>query len=125
MLGDQAAIAIENARLYEAVATEKRHLSLVYDIGRELAPSLNSAEILERAARLTSEALGGSLGTALLYLPEEKILRGDKIYQPGIRGHQDLEISTEIEMEDGLLASVARQHEAVNICDLTLNRHRP
>ena len=123
MLGDQAAIAIENARLYEAVATEKRHLSLVYDIGRELAPSLNSAEILERAARLTSEALGGSLGTALLYLPEEKILRGDKIYQPGIRGHQDLEISTEIEMEDGLLASVARQHEAVNICDLTLNRH--
>ena len=81
LLGDQAAIAIENARLYEAVATEERHLSLVYDIGRELAPSLDSNEILERAIALTCQALGGSLGMALLYLPEEKKLRWQNVFQ--------------------------------------------
>ncbi len=122
MLGDQAAIAIENARLYEAVATEERHLSLVYDIGRELAPSLNSDEILERAARLTSEALGGALGMAFLYLPQERKLNGHKVYQSTKTSHLDFKIPTDIEMREGLLSEVTRNQTAVNIPDLRLGR---
>jgi PAS domain S-box-containing protein len=119
LLGDHAAIAIENARLYETVATEERHLSLVYDIGRELAPSLDSDEILERATRLTCEALGGALGMVFLYIPEESKLRWQKVYQSTQQDQQCFDIPMDIEMEEGLLAWVARNHLAVNILDLT------
>lgn len=121
MLGDQAAIAIENARLYEAVATEERHLSLVYEIGRELAPSLSSDEILDRATILTCEALHGVLGMAFLYLPQEDILRGLKVYQTTQVSHQEIELPTDIEMDEGFLAQVARNQMAEKIHDLNVN----
>ena len=118
LLGDQAAIAIENARLYEAVATEERHLSLVYDIGRELAPSLDSNEILERAIGLTCEALGGSLGMALHYLPDEKTLRWQNLYQSDQHEPVEVNLPIDIELEEGLPGWVASNKEAINIPDL-------
>ena len=72
LLSDQAAIAIENARLFEQAATERRHLGLLYDIGRELAVSLDTDEILERAVTLTCKALDGLLGEAFLYQPDDE-----------------------------------------------------
>jgi signal transduction histidine kinase len=119
LLGDQAAIAIENARLYEAVATEERHLSLVYDIGRELAPSLDSEEILERAIGLTCQALGGSLGMALLYLPEEKKLRLQNIFQSDHLEQNDMNLLLDIELDVGLPGWIASNREAINIPDIT------
>jgi signal transduction histidine kinase/putative methionine-R-sulfoxide reductase with GAF domain len=74
LLGDQAAIAIENARLFEQAARERRHLGLLYDMGRELAPSLDMDEILRRAVALTAQALNGSTGKAFLFLPEKNRL---------------------------------------------------
>jgi PAS domain S-box-containing protein len=122
LLGDHAAIAIENARLYEAVATEERHLSLVYDIGRELAPSLDSDEILAGAIRLTCEALGGALGMAFLYLPGERKLRWQKVYHSTQNYRQCFDIPMDIEMGEGLLAWVASNQQAVNILDLALDK---
>ena len=124
MLGDQAAIAIENARLYEAVATEERHLSLVYEIGRELAPSLSSDEILDRATKLTCEVLEGVMGMAFLYLPQENKLRGHKVYQTREISHQDFELPTDIEMDDGMFAQVVSNLTAVKISDLNVNEFR-
>lgn len=80
LLGDQAAIAIENARLFEQAAIEQRHLSLLYDVGRELATSLNPDEILQRAITLTCQALEGLVGQAYLYIPEEDQLSLRAIY---------------------------------------------
>jgi signal transduction histidine kinase len=119
LLGDQAAIAIENARLYEAVATEERHLSLVYDIGRELAPSLDSNEILERAIGLTCQAIGGSLGLALQYLPEGKILRWQNLYQSDQHEPVEVNLPIDIELEEGFPGWVASNREAINIPDLS------
>ncbi len=121
MLGDQAAIAIENARLYEAVAREERHLSLVYEIGRELAPSLNSGEILDRATILTCEALEGVMGMAFLYLPRENKLRKHKVYQTTEISCHDFESAMDIEMDEGVFAQVARNLTAVKIYDLYEN----
>ncbi|MDD5468728.1 MAG: GAF domain-containing protein [Anaerolineales bacterium] len=70
-LGDHAAIAIENARLYEQVAAERRHLRLLYDLGRKLVATLEPDEILEQALTRTTQALGGLVGQAFIYLPEE------------------------------------------------------
>ena len=119
LLGDQAAIAIENARLYEAIATEERHLSLVYDIGRELAPSLDSDEILDRAIRLTCQALGGSLGMAFIHLPEENKLRWQKVYQANHRGSEKIILPVDISMGEGLPGWIGLNFKAVNIADIT------
>ena len=119
LLGDQAAIAIENARLYEAVATEEHHLSLVYDIGRELAPSLDSNEILERAVGLTCQALGGSVGMAFLYIPEENKLRWHKVYQTDQQGTDEVDLPIDINMGESLPGWVGLNCTAVNIPDIS------
>ncbi len=119
LLGDQAAIAIENARLYEAVATEERHLSLVYDIGRELAPSLDSNEILERAIGLTCQALGGSLGMALLYLPEGKKLRWQNEYRSEQFKQNEVGLPIDFDLEAGLPGWIASNGQAINLPDIT------
>lgn len=74
LLGDQAAIAIENARLYEQAAGERRHISLLFDISRVLSASLDPDTILNNAIRLTQEALGGLMGEAYLYEPHQQRL---------------------------------------------------
>jgi hypothetical protein len=43
--------------LFEQVATERRHLSLLYDIGRKLSTTLDIDEILNHAVLLTAQAL--------------------------------------------------------------------
>ncbi|HWQ84751.1 MAG TPA: GAF domain-containing protein, partial [Anaerolineales bacterium] len=80
LLGDQAAIAIENARLYQQAATERRHLSLLYQISRDVISSLDPDEVLERAIALTCQVLGGIVGQAFVYLPEEGRLSLRAIY---------------------------------------------
>jgi GAF domain-containing protein/signal transduction histidine kinase/CheY-like chemotaxis protein len=71
---DQAAIAIENARLFEQAATERRHLGLLYDMGKTLASSLEGEQILKSAIALTCEALGGQIGLAFVYITSENRL---------------------------------------------------
>jgi PAS domain S-box-containing protein len=118
LLGDQAAIAIENARLYEALAIEQRHLSLVYDIGKEIAPSLDSGEILERAIRLTCQALGSSFGMAFIYLPEVKKLSWQSLYQTSQDESQHLNFPKEILLGEGLPGWIGLHRQAVNIPDI-------
>jgi GAF domain-containing protein/signal transduction histidine kinase/CheY-like chemotaxis protein len=71
---DQAAIAIENARLFEQAATERRHLALLHDVGKALASSLESEQILQSAIALTCNAFSGQVGLGFLYNPSEKRL---------------------------------------------------
>jgi GAF domain-containing protein/C4-dicarboxylate-specific signal transduction histidine kinase/ActR/RegA family two-component response regulator len=71
---DQAAIAIENARLFEQAETERRHLGLLHDMGKALASSLESDQILKSAIALTCKALGGQIGLAFLNVASENRL---------------------------------------------------
>ena len=119
LLGDHAAIAIENARLYEALAAEERHMSLVFDIGRELAPSLDSGEILERAIRLTCEAFGSTFGIAFNFIPGENNFKWRTVYQAEQARQSENDQLNQLEDRDDLLAWVAKTQEAVNIFDLT------
>jgi signal transduction histidine kinase len=66
LLADQTAIALENARLFETIDTERRRLRLLFDTTRELSASLDEREIIERAIRLTSANLDARWGTAYL-----------------------------------------------------------
>src|SRR4030065_48489 len=51
LLADQTAIALENARLFETIDTERRRLRLLFDTTRERSTSLDQRGILEGAVR--------------------------------------------------------------------------
>jgi GAF domain-containing protein len=67
----------ENAR---SVKAERRHLSLLYEINRELNSSLDPDEILDRAISLACQALDGMVGHAYLYQATENRLVARSIY---------------------------------------------
>ncbi|GAB4480657.1 MAG: hypothetical protein Kow0088_22390 [Anaerolineales bacterium] len=73
-LSDQAAIAIENASLYQRAENERRNLSVIYAIGHQLTSSLEPDEILSRAIRLATQSLEGNYGMAFRYLPDQNTL---------------------------------------------------
>ncbi len=118
LFADQAAIAIENARLFQQATTERRHLGLLYDLGRELASTLDHNEILSRAVMLTNRALGGLVGEAFLYIPELDLLRLNGLYgresQTEAPGTPDLELA----MGQGLAGWVAQERKPINVEDV-------
>ncbi|MGD2162534.1 MAG: GAF domain-containing protein [Anaerolineales bacterium] len=66
LLADQAAIMIQNARLFERVVKERRNVNLVYEVAQELTDSLNQDEILERALASTVRHLNAHSGEIFL-----------------------------------------------------------
>jgi PAS domain S-box-containing protein len=83
-LASQAAIAVENAQLYEEVrrfnleleqriqertrelAEEKEKMEVLYAVARELSASLDIDKVLERALTKVGEAVGAKQGSVLL-----------------------------------------------------------
>ncbi len=119
LLGDHAAIAIENARLFDQAATERRHLSLLYDINRELTSSLEHDEILNRAVSLTCQALNGLAGYAFLYSQEESVMT-----MRALTGSSDIsleEVNVHLKMRPGigLVGWVIEKGEPVIVPDVT------
>ncbi len=119
----QMGVAIENALLYAQAAAERRHLGLLYDIVRELASSLDTDSILARAIDLTYKALGGVVGEAFIYLPEEKQLSLRALQ--GHRADQFEEIKSKLSFKlgIGLAGWVAQSCQAVIVSDISKDPH--
>lgn len=115
MLGDQAAIAIENARLYEAAARERSHLRLLYDVGRSLGASLEPVELMRRALELTCETLEGFVGQAYLFMEEENRLEMCALYGRPDAYRQQLNRAFYVTPGMGLVGWVTRNKEAVYV----------
>jgi diguanylate cyclase (GGDEF)-like protein len=58
VLAGQAAVALENARLYESQRREAEHLKELLGFSRELAAAAGLPEVLERIVELTATILG-------------------------------------------------------------------
>lgn len=114
-----AAVAIDNARLYEQAATERRHLRLLYAIGQELATSLDYDEILNRAISLTCQVIGGVVGQAFLYLPEVDRLKLSALYgkDDGYGAQPDPWL--EIDLSMGLAGWVASKRQPTYVQDVS------
>ena len=118
-LAQHIAIAIENASLFEQVATERRRLSLLYSVSRELASTLDVDDILYRAITLTCQTLDGSIGYAFLYIPKENRL--------SLRAQFGSEESTVTILDEqiglapgeGLAGWVAEHLQPINLPDVT------
>ncbi len=59
LLADQAALALQNASLFAQADAERQQLSLLVDLGRELASMVEPGAILEQAVRMTTQSSAG------------------------------------------------------------------
>jgi two-component system, NarL family, sensor histidine kinase DevS len=66
LLAAQAAVAIENARLYESATNWLRQLESLNEVGNALASELDSARLLDLIATRTRELVGARLVTIAL-----------------------------------------------------------
>jgi signal transduction histidine kinase/CheY-like chemotaxis protein len=123
LVGDQAAIAIENARLFESAATERRHLSLLYQVSQEISASLDPDYILERALILACQALSGMMGRAFLYIPNEDRLKLSAMYGWPNVTLQEVDAKLKIRPGRGASGVVFQQRQAVSIPDIDVDPH--
>jgi signal transduction histidine kinase len=73
LLASQAAVAIENARLYESATRWSRQLESLHEIVRSLGEETELERLLELVCRRLRELIGARL--ALILLPENESLR--------------------------------------------------
>ena len=73
VLAGHAAVAIENARLYEAARREAESATALLGFGRELATLVELDEIVERVTGLSAEILGSAYTSC--WLEEDGMLR--------------------------------------------------
>jgi len=117
LLSDQAAITIENARLFEQVAIERRRVSLLYDISKKLAASLNVSTILEQTIGLITRSLGGKVGIAKLYNETTQVLEDRAIYGRDINS-PEVKNAKHLALGEGITGWVAKNQEAVYVPDV-------
>ncbi|MCS6908479.1 MAG: GAF domain-containing protein, partial [Anaerolineales bacterium] len=117
--GDQAAIAIENARLYRQVESERCKLGLIYAIGHQLNTSLEPDEILQRAIQLATSALDGHLGLAYRFLSDENTLSLRAVWGEFPTSIEEYNHTVRWDGGRGLIGWVMRNRQADLIPDVT------
>jgi signal transduction histidine kinase len=117
-LADQAAIALQNARLFQWTASERKRVQLLFDIAQALSTAMEVPEILQRATSVTTKSLGGMFGEAFLY---EKTtgrlrLRGLAGKDPALIPVYDARI--DLRPGTGLVGWIADRREAALVPDV-------
>ena len=79
VLAGHAAVAVENARLYESARREADSATALLEVGRELATAANLDEIYGRIVRLTSDLIR-SVHTSLWLADEDGMLSARKLH---------------------------------------------
>ncbi|HIE51807.1 MAG TPA: GAF domain-containing protein [Armatimonadetes bacterium] len=70
-LASQAAIAINNARLYDSLQERSARLRALNEIGTALTSSLDRDEVLDRVLKYALDLLGAETGSLMLIDPED------------------------------------------------------
>ncbi|TEU10474.1 MAG: GAF domain-containing sensor histidine kinase [Anaerolineales bacterium] len=115
-IANQAAIAVENARLYEKVAERMREATALYKVSNQLVRTLNLDQILEKVLDILQKFFG-YLDCAILLVDEEagelevKAARG---YLQETVGKVRLKIG-----QEGIVGWVVAHKTALNVPDVT------
>ena len=125
MLAQQAAVAIENARLFQHSSEQARRQALLYNVVSAVSSDLPPQEILHRLAQIAAEAVRGSFSVLLLKQGEEIIAKG--AYQvPPVQVPfftEAFKIATVQEQSPAMMA--IRERRVVTVPDLSSEKTIP
>jgi signal transduction histidine kinase len=115
-IANQAAVAIENARLYEKVTERMREATALYKVSNQLMRTLNPDQILEKVLDIL-QSFFGYLNCAILLVDEEAReleVRAARGYPQEIVGKVRLKIG-----QEGITGWVVAHKTALNVPDVT------
>ena len=117
LFADHAGIAIENARLFAAIDTERQRVRLLYEVGREASGSLDAVEILRRAIGLATGHLHGRRGASYLLEPDGRLRLVGLSPQPQM-SIEEQDRALDLRLGRGLSGWVAERREAAIVPDI-------
>ena len=125
LLASQAAVAIENARLYEAATGWSKQLESLNEVGNALATETDLGRLLDLIARRLRELLGARLVTVLLPSGDDELrfaaVAGDRPELPGAKITRSTSKSGRVlerrrsERSDSVLDDPDVDHEAMRL----------
>jgi signal transduction histidine kinase len=119
LLADQAAIMIQNAKLFENVDKERRFVQLIYDVAQELVNTLSQDEILQRAVSLTAAHLNAQSCEAFILDPLTHKLIPRAAARKDNLELSDVQEKLTLEFGEGLVGWVVQAGQPVLIGDVT------
>ncbi|MGQ0602812.1 MAG: GAF domain-containing protein [Anaerolineales bacterium] len=117
LFADQAAIAIENVRLYGALAREKQRLELLLNLSQSLASTLNPQEVAERAMTLMCATTGAIRATIFALEPEGQVLRPVKMLGYSV-AHMEIVTDMRLAVGQGITGRAAQTRKPVLAADV-------
>ena len=104
----QAAVAIENARLYEQAQQQARDLGLLYEIGRLLASSLEITKMLDQVSQRCTEVFDADLTLVRLIADDLLVTKGSYFRDPADRKTvEELLATYPLHVGEGIVGRVA------------------
>jgi len=123
LLADQAAIAVDHARLFALESRRSAHMALINQVARQATATLDLGRLLQRAAHAI-RANFGRFHVALFLMDEE---RDHVVLRAVAGGHADLiQPGYELPVGEGIVGWVAQRGETLVINDVEQDpRYRP
>src|SRR5262249_19229258 len=117
-VASQAAIALENARLFGETQRRAREMSAIAEVGQDVSASLNLETVLERISAHAKDLLNSQ--SSAVYLPES----GGKVFRAiAALGDDADEIKRDlIDQGEGILGNVARLARGEIVNDATSDK---
>lgn len=119
LLATRLAIAIDNARLFEATRRQAETLLLLHEVARQASEVLEPEELLRRAAQLVKQVIDYQIFSLLLYDPEQKVFR----HSVSVKFGQDVQERSVVPEGQGIVGLAARRRQPVLVPDVTRNPH--
>lgn len=117
-LAAQAALAIEDAKLYEEAQRRAEELSSLEAIARELTTSLDSERIMDQVLERAMEATGAAAGGIGILAPDQEglLLVSARGYSPRL---VERHVKESWSLQKGIVGRVVRTGEAALVRDVT------
>jgi signal transduction histidine kinase len=114
LFANQAAIALENARLYQNAWERARKLSTLYEVGRTISSTLNLQEVLDLIMVKAVEILDAEAGSLLLLDERGREL----IFQVAIGPTGKQLLDRRLPVGTGLAGAAAQEGQAIIVNDV-------
>ena len=120
---NQAAIAIENAQLFNSLDQEKARLELLYRLSQRLPENLDTRDVAQRALDDLRAVLGALRGIAFIREPDSNRLRLVAVSGYDAEPVEMLDERIGIQVGNGLAGWVAAQRQPALLDDVSENEH--